>query len=58
MELYQGQLRLFRADPVAVQKFLKIGDRPPAPGLDPDELAAADSHRRRILNLDAAVMTR
>jgi mono/diheme cytochrome c family protein len=57
-ELYQGQLKLFRADPVGTQKFLKTGERPPAAGLDPAELAAASATTSAILNLDASVTTR
>jgi hypothetical protein len=57
-ELYDGQLHLFRSDPAAAQKFLKIGDRPPAQGLDPADLAAATATAGAILNLDAAVTTR
>src|SRR5262249_15297332 len=37
-ELYQGQLRIFRADPAAAQKFLKTGERPVPAGTDPAEL--------------------
>ena len=58
VELYQGQLRLFRADSAAARKFLKTGDRPPAPGLDPAELAAAAATAGAIMNLDASVTTR
>jgi hypothetical protein len=58
VELYEGQLRLFRADPTAAQQFLKTGDRPPALGLDPADLAAAAATAGAILNLDAAVSTR
>jgi hypothetical protein len=57
-ELYGEQLALFRKDPDGAHKFLKTGDRPPAPGLDPIELAAAAATAGAILNLDAAVMTR
>jgi hypothetical protein len=58
VELYQGQLRLFRADLASAHKFLKTGDRPPAPGLDPAELAAAAATAGAIMNLDASVTTR
>jgi mono/diheme cytochrome c family protein len=57
-ELYEEQLALFRKDPEAARKFLKTGDRPPAPGLDPVELAAAAATAGAVLNLDAAVTTR
>jgi hypothetical protein len=57
-ELYQGQLRIFRADPAAAKKFLKTGDRPIPEGLDPVELAAAAATAGAILNLDASVTTR
>jgi hypothetical protein len=58
VEMYRGQEALFRKNPAGAQKFLKIGDRPPAPGLDPAELAAATATAGAILNLDASVMTR
>jgi hypothetical protein len=58
MELYQGQLRLFRADPAGAQKFLKTGDRPTPPGTDPAELAAAAATAGAVLNLDASVTAR
>jgi hypothetical protein len=57
-ELYGEQLALFRKDPAGAQKFLKTGDRPPAPGLDPAELAAAAATAGAILNLDAEVTIR
>ncbi len=57
-ELYEGQLRLFRTDATAARKFLKTGERPPAPGLDPSELAAAAATVGAIMNLDACVTTR
>jgi hypothetical protein len=57
-ELYREQLALFRKDPEGARKFLKTGARPPAPGLDPVELAAAAATAGAILNLDAAVTTR
>ncbi len=58
VELYQGQLRIFRADPAGAQKFLKTGERPVPPGLDAAELAAAASTAGAIMNLDASVTTR
>jgi hypothetical protein len=58
VELYEGQLRVFRADSAAAPKFLKIGERPPSPGLDPAELAAATATAGAIMNLDAGVTTR
>jgi hypothetical protein len=57
-ELYRGQEELFRKDPDAARKFLKAGNRSPAPGRDPAELAAAAATAGAILNLDAAVTTR
>jgi hypothetical protein len=57
-ELYEEQWTLFRKDPGSAQKFLKTGDRPPAPDLDPVELAAAAATAGAILNLDASVTTR
>ena len=56
--LYSGQRETFRKDPESAKKYLKTGDRPPAAGLDPAELAAAAVIANAILNLDAAVMTR
>jgi len=58
VQLYRDQVQLFRADPTGAQKFLKTGDRPPPPGLDPAELAAAATTAGAILNLDASVTTR
>jgi hypothetical protein len=58
VELFREQLALFRKDPAGAQKYLKTGDRPPAPGLDPAELAAATATAGAILNLDAAVTIR
>jgi hypothetical protein len=58
VELYQGQLRLFRADPAAAQKFLKTGELPVPSWLDAAELAAATATASAILNLDASVTTR
>jgi hypothetical protein len=57
-ELYREQLALFRKDPAGARKFLKTGDHPPAPGLDPAELAAAAATAGAILNLDASMTTR
>ena len=56
--LYQGQLRRCSQDPAGAQKFLKTGERPVPPGLDPAELAAAAATAGAILNLDASVTTR
>jgi hypothetical protein len=58
LELYREQRELFRNDPDAARKFLRTGDRPPAPGQDPVELAAAAATAGAILNLDAAMTTR
>jgi hypothetical protein len=57
-ESYREQLALFRKDPEGARKFLKTGSRPPAPGLDPVELAAAATVAGALLNLDAALTTR
>jgi hypothetical protein len=56
--LYQGQLEMFRNDLDSARKYLKTGDRPPAAGLDPADLAAAAVTANAVLNLDAAVTTR
>jgi hypothetical protein len=58
VEMYEGQRALFGKDPAGAQKFLKVGDRPPAAGLDPVELATAAATAGAILNLDAAVTAR
>ncbi|HYV35627.1 MAG TPA: DUF1553 domain-containing protein, partial [Gemmataceae bacterium] len=55
-EHYQRQLALFRNDPKAAQKLLRVGDHPMPKGLDAAELAAATVTASVILNLDAAVM--
>jgi len=57
-QLYKGQRDLFRKSPERAQKYLRIGERPPALGLDPVDLAAATVTANAILNLDAAVMIR
>lgn len=57
-ELYSEQLELFRKDPAGAEKFLKSGERPASPGLDPVQLAAAAATASAILNLDAALTTR
>jgi hypothetical protein len=57
-QLYSAQRELFRRDLPGAQRYLQIGDRPPARDLDPVELAAATVTANAILNLDAAFMTR
>jgi hypothetical protein len=57
-ELYREQRELFGKDPEGAKKFLRVGDRPPATGMDPVELAAAAATAGAILNLDAGVSTR
>ncbi len=57
-ELYQRQLDLFRKDPDAAQKLLRVGDHRAPMGMDPAELAAAAVTANVILNLDAALMIR
>jgi hypothetical protein len=57
-QLYLEQREAFRKEPAAAQKYLRFGARPPAPGLDPIDLAAAAVTANAILNLDAALMTR
>jgi hypothetical protein len=56
--LFREQLALFRGDPESTKKFLRIGDKAPASGVDAAELAAAAATAGAILNLDAAVMMR
>ena len=56
--LYQRQLDLFRNEPAAAQKYLRVGERPLAQDLDPGELAAAAVMGSVILNLDASLMIR
>jgi hypothetical protein len=58
VELYGEQRALFQKDPDGALKFLKVGGRPPAPGLDRIELAAATATAGALLNLDAALITR
>jgi hypothetical protein len=45
----------FRGDPSAAAAFLKTGDSPVRPGLDPAELAAYASVASLILNMDEAI---
>jgi len=56
--LYERQLELFRKDPEAAQKLLRVGDHPAPKGVDAAELAAAAITANVILNLDAALMVR
>jgi hypothetical protein len=58
VDLYREQRELFHRDPEGARRFLKIGDRPAAVGLDPIELAAASATAEAILNLDASLTTR
>lgn len=58
VRLYETQREMFRKDPEAARKYLHVGGRPPAAGLDPVEVAAASIVANAVLNLDAAVMTR
>jgi len=57
-ELYEEQRAVFRKGPAGALKFLKTGERPLPPGIDPVELAAAAATASALLNLDAAVTTR
>jgi hypothetical protein len=57
-ELYEGQLQIFRSDAAAARRFLNTGERAPAQGFDPAELAAAATTAGAIMNLDAALATR
>ncbi|MBI1915697.1 MAG: DUF1553 domain-containing protein [Planctomycetes bacterium] len=56
--LYETQRDLFRKDPESARSYLKTGNRPPAPDLDPSDFAAAAVIANALLNLDAAVMNR
>ncbi|MFL5340981.1 MAG: DUF1553 domain-containing protein [Gemmataceae bacterium] len=56
--LYRNELKAFEQEPENAKKYLKVGDRPPAAGLAPAELAAATVVANAVLNLDAALMTR
>jgi hypothetical protein len=58
VELYESQRAAFGTDPAAAARYLQVGDREAAAGLDPAELAAAAVVANAILNLDAAVMKR
>ena len=58
VRLYETQHDLFRKDSESARKYLKTGNRPPAPDLDPAEFAAAAVLANALLNLDVAVMKR
>jgi hypothetical protein len=58
VRLYDEERTRFRADPDAARKYLRVGDRPPAAGMDDADAAAAAVVANAILNLDAAVMKR
>jgi hypothetical protein len=58
VELYRGQLDLFRKDPAGARKFLKAGNSPPGQPGDLAERAAAAATATALLNLDVAVSTR
>jgi mono/diheme cytochrome c family protein len=49
---YDALLARFRSDPAAAGKFIKTGDSPVDPALDPAELAACAGVASVILNLD------
>jgi hypothetical protein len=58
VEMFREQLELFKRDPSAAQKFLKIGNLPASKTCDPVELAAAAATASAILNLDASLTVR
>ena len=51
----QTQLARFRVAPAAATDLLRVGEKRPAPGLDPIELAAHASTASLLLNLDEAI---
>jgi hypothetical protein len=53
--LYEQHWQQYRDDKTAAASLIRIGDRAPAPGLDPAELAAWTSVARVILNLHESI---
>jgi hypothetical protein len=56
--LYEQQRWLFRKEPEAAVKLIRIGERTPDPALPPGEIAAATVLAQAILNLDASIWKR
>jgi hypothetical protein len=54
-KLYTDHFQQYTSDPKAAEALLKVGDRPPALGLAPAELAAWTSVARVILNLHETI---
>lgn len=54
-QLYTAQRARYAADREAAEKLVRTGDSPPAPGLDPVEVAAWTGVARAILNLHEAI---
>lgn len=57
-QLLNEQKTLFRADPKAARKLLKVGESEADPDLDPVELAAGTVLAEALLNHDEAVLRR
>jgi hypothetical protein len=57
-KLYEDQRQDFRREPSRAEKYLHVGEGPPARDLNPAELAAATVVANMILNLDASTMIR
>jgi hypothetical protein len=53
--LHRKSLASFRATPGAAMQFVRIGEAPLAPGLNPNELAAMTTVARAILNLHETI---
>jgi hypothetical protein len=53
--LHRKSLASFRATPSAAMQFVRIGEAPLAPGLNPNELAAMTTVARAILNLHETI---
>ena len=57
-DLHRAQIDVFRNDPAATAALLAVGERKPAAGLDPVEVAATTVVCQAILNLDATLWKR
>jgi hypothetical protein len=56
--LYDEQLEHFRQHPQAASDFLKVGDAPHAPSIDPAHLAAAGVLAKALFNYDGCLTKR
>ena len=57
-QLYQEQLKRFKADPSAADQYLKIGEHPVDQSLPPQQLAATAVLASALMNLDEFVTER